>query len=89
MKFNFPQVTSVLPTTVSGSPCLYLDPWAFPSYFLPSSCWTRETEWLGGSLAASQGHPITDNFLMSEGNNSLAKQISNNCLETDSWSHVP
>jgi len=37
----FSQVKSVLSVMAMGewSPCLYLNPWAFPSCFLPLSCW--------------------------------------------------
>lgn len=56
----FCQMKPVLHVTVTDmqSPSLHLDPWVFPSYFLPVSCWgERVREFLGGHLAASWGQP--------------------------------
>lgn len=43
---TFPQVESVLPIIVidKWSPCLYLNPWSFPSYF-QSLCLSEKGQW--------------------------------------------
>jgi len=45
---TFTQVDSVLPMTVTGKwfLCLFLNPWAFPSYFLPHA--VEKGEWVSG-----------------------------------------
>lgn len=47
---HFPHVQSVLPMTVISkcSPYLCLDPWFFPSYFLPMLGWGTESESMAG-----------------------------------------
>lgn len=43
------------------SSCLYVDPWAFSSYFVPLSCWGGlVSEQLGGRSAVSQVWPTAE-----------------------------
>lgn len=46
---------------VKWSPHLYLDPWAFSSYFLTLSCWGGEwgSTWVGGCRPRSTHHNFT------------------------------
>jgi len=61
-QINLPQGESIFPVMVidERSPCPYLDPQAFPFYFVSLSCQGGEVrEQLGGHSAASQDQPTT------------------------------
>ena len=62
-KLVFPKLSLVLPVgiTAKWSPCLYLDPQAFPSYFLSPFSWGGGVKGqLGGCLAVSKGKSTTN-----------------------------
>lgn len=61
-KLNFHLAKSVLPMSVIGK-CLYLNPWALPSHFLPLSCWGGGVrEQLGRCVATGQAQALPEGW---------------------------